>query len=542
MPHNLAINSFLEHLKNEDESRQQQIRTYRAYYDGDPPTLMTDRQASYLNTEREKNFGVNVCSVIVDVMVERLDVSGFSVQDEVDADTEDEDGGESDTERIEKKFAEWFNLNRMDSSQNWVFQAALREAESFVIVSWDEKHERPKLSHDYAYDGTSGVKVHTKPGTHREIWLASKRWQVDESTARLNLYYDNRIEKYINKSGDSKFKEAHWLPYVEEDGATELVVIEENGSTHTAAVSWWTDDGTADGEPLGVPVIPFINRDNGTGRGLSEIDNAIPIQDGINKVVLDLLGAADYTGYQLYWTNGQLPTNVEVYPGAIIPVNSSEDENAGNPQVGVLPAGDMSGMITLVNQMVSLLAGITGTPQSRFTPAAIRPSAGTQRQEESALLAKVNNLHKNWGQSWEDVMRMSARVDSAFGDNSIGDIDDMIINTVWGDVDVRNEKEFMETLAIKREKLDIPKKQLWREAGYDAAEIEEMEEEQEAARADELEEQAAKRQANMTDIVLAMGASRNADRSGNGQVQTFDEREAATNRGRASPAIPDNTV
>jgi hypothetical protein len=537
MPHtiNPAIESFLNFKMSEQESRQNQIRVYRSYYEGDPPTLLTDRQAAFLNVDTDKNFGVNVCAPVVDVLSERLEVTGFSVQPKEESD-------ERDTEADERVFAEWFNENRMDAAQNWVYQAALREAESFIIVGYSDDKERVTLSHDYAYDGTSGVKVHITPGTHREIAFASKRWQVNEETARMNLYYPNRIEKYIN-TADGAHSEAFWSPFLDpDDKTTQMVIITERGASYDAAVSWWTDDQTETGIPLGVPIIQFINRDDGTGRGLSEIDNAIPIQDAINKTVIDSITAADWTGFQMFWTDGKLPGNLQVYPGAMIPVSSNDGLEDKPPTVGVLPPGDMSGLMALINMLVSMLSGITGTPQSRFTPSAVRPSEGTQKQEESALVAKITNIHKVWGNAWEDVMRMASTIDAAFGKDAIKDIGAVTISTLWADPQTRNEKEHIESLAIKREKLDIPLTQIWREVPYDAAEIAEMKEEKEQERAEQLEEAAAERQANMTDLVLAMGTNRNANGSNNGEVPPPNDRGSPENAGATRPGQPDNRV
>lgn len=465
---NPADSSYLAWLEAEDTNRQIQVQNYRSYYEGDPPTEMTDRQAAFLNLDRDKSFGANVCGLIVDAPVERLQVTGFKVTGK--------DEGDARIDVLAELLDTWWQQNRLDAIQDHVHRAALRDAESFVIVGYDNDKQRPQIKHDYAYDGTNGVKVHYKPGTYDEVMMASKRWPI-EGGRRLNLYFDNRIEKWVSaKKADDKFSELGWrpLPVDAEDGLETAVLTDGKGQKYAATVAWWTADAREGGEPLGVPVIPFINRDDGTGRGLSELDNALPIQDGINKFYLDMLGSADMTGFGMFWHSGTIPDNVKIYPGAAIGVVASDENNP--PHFERIPPGELSPLIEGMSFQVALLAGISGTPQSRFVPSVVRPAEGTKKQEESALIAKVVNLHKGWGNAWEDVMRMGLKLQRAFGQGgeAVPDDSGLLISTQWKDPEVRNEKEHVEAIAVKVEKLGIPQEQAWKEAGYSADEIREF--------------------------------------------------------------------
>ena len=520
---NLAQSTYLAWLASEESNRQAQVEAYRRYYDGNPPTYLTDRMAEFLNVERDKSFGINLAAVIVDTKVERLNVTGFAVKDETEA--EDVGGGESAeappadgevsasrAEQVGALLDSWWQHNRMDARQDFVYRAALRDREAFVVVSYDEAEQRPAYSYDFAFDGTSGVRVHRKPGTYSELAFASKRWQVDapggESTRRLNLYFPNRIEKWVNRHADSAYNEAFWEPYTDPDepGLVAATITDEFGREYEASVAWWTEDGTETGEPLGVPIIPFINRDDGTGEGQSEIDNAIPINDGVNKTYIDMLASADMTGFSMFWTNGQLPSNVKVYPGAMIPVAPAEGAAEGEtPQIGQLAAGNVDGLIKLQEWQVSVLAGITGTPQSRFTPAAVRPAEGTQKQEESALVARIEGLQKVWGNAWEDVQKMGLRVARAFGPGSLPNLDGLIISTMWAEAETRNEKEHVEAVALKVDKLAVPREQAWLEVGYSADDVRKMQDMKRDELAERVEEASATDMGRNANALETMG-------------------------------------
>lgn len=483
---NIAQNIYLAWLANEETAMQQNIRTYRDYYEGDFPTLATARQLEYLNIEGDKGVGINLCAPIVDTLCERLEVTGFNVSKRkepgvtpapaMQGDLSQDNSTPEDTAVIADILDGWWQANRMDGKQGWVHSAAAKDSVSFVIVEYDQDEGRPCIENDYAYDGNSGVKVHMKPGTYHKVAYATKRWREKDlqgdTLQRLNMYFPNRIEYWMSRSPEKRtYKEALWEPCEPDadDGQKLVNMKDEAGNAYQACVAWNTNTGDMAGEPLGVPVIPFINKDDGTGRGISELSNAIVINDGVNKTYLDLLAAADTAGFKMSWTDGILPEDVKVYPGAMIPVVPNEGQTSA--QIGEIPPGDLAQLIAALNNQIAILSGITGTPQSRFTPAAVRPSEGTQKQDESALLAKVKDRQKTWGNSWEDVMTMCLKLERAFGSQAIPDTDGLTISTTWADAETRNEREHVETLGIKADKLSVPLEQLWLEAGYSAAQI-----------------------------------------------------------------------
>ena len=98
----------------------------------------------------------------------------------------------------------------------------------------------------------------------------------------------------------------------------------------------WTRTGTADGEPLGLPVIHFKNKDQGYNYGQSELKNIIPLQDALNKTIIDLIAAADTTAFRIYWMVGDDPSGVQVAPGSwVYSTRPSSGEDCG--QHGLLP-------------------------------------------------------------------------------------------------------------------------------------------------------------------------------------------------------------
>ncbi|RPH99330.1 MAG: hypothetical protein EHM71_18310, partial [Zetaproteobacteria bacterium] len=162
-PVNPARSAYLKLLALDHASRADEILEYRAFYDGDHGALLTDRLQEFLNVSSGTSFAVNLMGLVVDSLVERLAVTGFS----------------SGNDEIDDLLAEWWQANRMDAGQMQVHTAAARDGQSFVIVEWDDEQGRPAFHDNEAWDGDEGVKVHwsSRPGSR--MLFASKRWRED---------------------------------------------------------------------------------------------------------------------------------------------------------------------------------------------------------------------------------------------------------------------------------------------------------------------------------------------------------------------------
>lgn len=436
--------SFLEWLATEDQERQDGYNKYRDYYEGEHDAQLTDRQRRYLQIKDDQEFNVNLCPVVVDSLAERLTVTGFMAekgQDEI--------------------LWQWWTDNRMDGVQKNVHTAAIRDGDGYVMVGLDNEHGRPTFTHEPAFNGTDGVKIHYASEQRQVAVFASKRWRIESENGddagyrrRLNLYYPDRVEKYVS---DQRAFEGNWVRYQEEGDNFWPIP--------------WTDGS---GQPLGVPIIHWRNQGRGYDYGRSELVDAIPVQNALNKSVIDLLSTADLMGFPLYYMLGDDPSALSIAPGAVIYSNKPANEVT----FGKIPPSDLTPMSAIVDQFKITMAQVTRTPVSFFQISGHRPAEGTLKQEEAGLVAKAKDRQVYFGNSWEDAMMLARRLAGVYGEP----MDETItISTQWADAETRNEREHLETLKIKKEALGIPLQRLWAEAGYDADEIAEMEESDEYA-------------------------------------------------------------
>lgn len=439
---------YLEMLREKEAAKQEQYIKAREYYEGVHHVQLTERIRQFLVGGLQANqgldFNANYCHMVVNAKADRLKLSGFGTEDD-----------------SSEKLWEWWKRNRMDRVAGIVHRAAIRDGDAFVLVEWDSVAKMPRFSYNQAFAG-DGVMVYYSDERREEIAFASKHWRVSlgakaGTMRRLNLYFPDRVEKYISKDDVNL---GRWMPYMEDEN-TEIFL----GHLGQCGVHWWTDNGTASGLPLGVPIIHFKNNDVGDSFGMSHLANVIPLQDALNKSLIDLVAVQDVEGFGLLVGYGEDWLGVKVGAGAIASTSTSYAEARLERLQGTNPVG----MLAVYNAFVTEIARVSGTPLSYLQSSGQVAAEGTMKQQETALIAQVEKAQIDFGNAWEDCMIMGRRLYNAFGDGGMSE--DILIDTIWEDATIRNEKEQAEVIAIKVKDLGVSEEQAQRELGYDDTQI-----------------------------------------------------------------------
>ncbi len=168
---------------------------------------------------------------------------------------------------------------------------------------------------------------------------AAKYWRTRDRHTRLNIFYPDRIERFITaKPGDGIFTDAD-------------------------AFVRYRD---AVPNPFGVlPVFHFANNADIGSFGRSELEAAIPVQDGMNKAVLDMLVAMEFSAYRQRWAAGieiEYDSNGQVIP----PFKAGVDHLwlAQNPDArfGDFNTADLDQFLKVKDSFRVDIASVTGTP------------------------------------------------------------------------------------------------------------------------------------------------------------------------------------
>jgi hypothetical protein len=374
-----------------------------------------------------KAFADNLCAVVVDTVADRLQVTGFA----------DEAGNEGVSSAAE---AIW-RVNRMDRRAGETHGEALRSGDAFVIV-WPDAQGVPRLYPQAAHLCTVTYDDDA-PGT---IGRAAKLWHdAVRELWRLTLYYPDRIEKYAyaSKVADFPSGSGAFQPYAVSGEAWPLP------------------------NPYGrTPIFHFANNAPTGQLGRSELADVIPLQDGLNKSVTDMLVAMEFVALPQRWVTG-----LEV----------DLDETTGRPAAPFVPGADRVWSVAApdarfgqfdqanLGQFVAVqeafrveIARVSRTPLHHLMPTTSAfPSGEAMKTAEQPLLAKVKDRQLGWGNVWEDAMQVALAMT---GVTVAG------LSCNWTDPAPRNERELVETLLLKKQ-LGVSDNQLLREAGYTEEQI-----------------------------------------------------------------------
>ncbi|MGW4446456.1 phage portal protein [Streptomyces sp. NPDC004682] len=388
-------------------------RIYSQYYEGEQQKLAFSQmryKAAFASVFEQ--WRDNFCGMIVDAANERLNVDSFRIP------------GDQGTDKDARQF---WQRSSMDAYSNAVHLEALIQGRAYVVV-WADKDGEPTITPVSA----DRMAISYKPGSLSELEAAA-RFEMDSwGRQQVTLW----TEDYV---------------YEVAYGTTE-----------------W-DQGVKMPNPLGVvPVVPFENKVRLTGDPVSDLANCIPIQDAINKTIMDALTASETAAFpQRYVTGLEIQEDAQGNPVAPFNVGLDKLLQAEDPQAkfGSFESANLQNYVTLVDMLLQHLASVSRVPSHYFlVNSSSTPSGEAIISAEAGLVAKVRERMLHFGESWERVIRLCFAVK---GDKRKDAFD---METRWRDPEYRTEAQHIDAL-LKLKQLNVPEEILWAEAGFSAAQI-----------------------------------------------------------------------
>jgi hypothetical protein len=434
----------------------QQVALFRGYAEGDHRAKLTPEMREMLRISGSvlDTFTLNYCDLVIAKMGDRLTVAGIEADNKAGSDWA----------------AELLGANRIDGLQMDVHDASLRDGITFVIAAPREDGS-VMLAHELCWDGDTGmIPVYDRMG--KQIVAAVKVWYEQALDRRVNIYFADRVEKF-----DMDIGGALSVHLDEGPGPDEL---RDRGEVN--GVVPWVD---LNKKPLGVPVIPFVNRMKARlSYGISEIASVIPGQDALNRTLVSMVMTAELSAFQIKVARGFTPP-AAVAPGAIITIGADGLTNEQVADMSVLPQASLVPFISEAQFLIEQMGTISQTP----LPGQMGGDASSGealKQREIGLLGKVKRFQVKAGNAWEDVLKVAAVVNNAYAQTRAPQVKRWTCR--WEDADIRNDAEVI-TNAVKmaaivgeREFLRLVAP-VW---GYDSAKIDAILAEKRLAQADQL--------------------------------------------------------
>ncbi|MCA1590404.1 MAG: phage portal protein, partial [Acidobacteria bacterium] len=222
--------------------------------------------------------------------------------------------------------------------------------------------------------------------------------------------------------------------------------------------------------PYGVVPVFHLANNAGVGEmGQSELLHAIPVQDGLNKSVLDMLVAMEYSAYRQRWVAGiEVQINeetgkpIEPFKAGVDHLWVATDSGA---RFGDFATTDLEQFLKVKDSFRVDMASVTGTPLHYFLQNTRGFASGEAlKKVETRFIAKVRDRQESFGAIWADVMTFALRI---AGQGEVSLI------TNWEDPAPLAEREFLENILLKKQ-IGVSTEQALQEAGYGVADVEQM--------------------------------------------------------------------
>lgn len=443
MEKNADIDQALENFKNNAVRYEKTTR----YYKGDHDLQFASVKFKNAFGDLFREFALNLCPAVIDAVKDNLRIKEFRVE-----------SGESSIG--DKAWFLW-QANRMGRRAGQVHKEAAKNGDSYVMV-WVDPNKNVTI---YPQSARSCTVNYSEEIPGQILW-AAKQWQTPDLSVnakkgdkktRLNLYYPDRTERFISKGKTTTLpaKSTEFVEFADLEG--KYIIPNPYGI---------------------VPIFHFGNNSDIGELGISEISSTIPVQDALNKSVLDMLVAMEFASYRQRWASG-IEIEYDEETGAAIPPYKSgidrlwisESENA---KFGDFEAANLEQFLKVKTDFRTDIACVSGTPLYYFMLVeGTAPSGESIKKAETRFIKKILDRMETFGQVWEDVMQFALLIDNKGKD--------IRLFTEWFDAAPVDEKEKLENIVIKKDGIGISEEQAMIEAGYGLADIERMKTEKQAS-------------------------------------------------------------
>ena len=217
-------------------------------------------------------------------------------------------------------------------------------------------------------------------------------------------------------------------------------------------------------EPHDLGVAPFVRYTNMTdldGRHTGEIEPFIPLAKRIDQDTFDRLIVQRFGAWKIRFVTGlQRPANISEtkYQQEILKlkINDLLIGTSKDMKFGTLPETPMDGFIKARESDVRDLAAVLQVPPYMFLGISANMQAESLAAARSALMAKSAERRTNWGESHEQLMRLTAKIR---GNTEEMQAYDMEVR--WRDTEVRPLIQAAQALGNLAQQVGVPLEMLW---------------------------------------------------------------------------------
>lgn len=339
-------------------AKQNTYNTLFAYYEGNQPlTYMNSSRMQKIFEGLDGYFAQNWCSVVIDAVRDRINLRQIEVKG-----------------AHEKTWKEIWERSQLALESDDVHEAELIAGEAFVICWKDDEGNMeayfndPRMCHVF-YD----------PQFPRKKSFAAKWFDDDEGRRRITLYYKDRLEYYVSQ-GEAKSATAD----------TAFIPLSKNKSSTHIVENPFSE----------IPVFHFRK----SRQVRSDLKNVIPIQNATNKLVTDMMVAAEFGAFKQRYviSNAETQGKLKNSPDEIWDIPGG-DGIGQQTQVGQFDETPLHNYLEGIEKQVVALSSITRTPKHYFFQIGSNISGEALIAMEAPLNKKAQDRIDRYVPEWRSL-------------------------------------------------------------------------------------------------------------------------------------------
>lgn len=322
------------------------------YYDGDQPLVYMAKRLNEIFKDLDAYFAENWCSVVIDSTKDRVNLRDVQVT-----------GSAS---------AVWrgiFEGSEISLESDDVHEAAMVTGEGYFMAWLD-----PKLGVQGYQNDPRLVHLFYERANPRVKRMAAKMWDNEDGMKELTLYYPERIEYYVSQNKASQV--SSWQNFIEKEPARDNPFNE-------------------------IPVFHFRT----SGRKIkSDLKNVVPIQNGINKLLTDMMVTAEYMAFPQRYIISQAEVRGKVRnaPNEILDLPAG-DGIGQQTAVGQFEAAKLENYLNGIDNMATAISSITRTPKHYFFSIGSNLSGEALIAMEAPLNKKAQDRIDRYSPVWKQA-------------------------------------------------------------------------------------------------------------------------------------------
>ena len=331
--------------------RARRLDTFFSYYDGDHPSLYSSAKLASEFAKLNIRFSENWCATVVDILLDRLNIAGFTV-------------GDAAQETMDAMWgAEALGIETDEANADVPICG-----ESYVIVWPDESGQVRWYRND-----PRRCCVFYESADPRRKRLAAKMWADSaDDPLQLTLYYPDRFEHWVSRSKACEVSSPSALSLAEEDH-------NETG------------------------IVPVFHFRTSARNPQGEIARVLPVQQAINRLIDDMMAASEYSAFRQRWMIANAdPADMRAAPNTTVVIPPAE-QGEQPVAVGQFEASDLKNFGDEIDRLAGHAASLTRTPRSAFFDQGAGISGDALIAMEAQLSKKAARYQERLAATWSEA-------------------------------------------------------------------------------------------------------------------------------------------